>query len=113
MLVDDAAYAAFERLVAEGSSYRNTVLARSILTFDEYDPAPSAPEIAAPLLLLAARGDRFAPFEAAERFAERAPDARVETLDGDHFDVYGDPGRERAAELAGAFLARHLAARTP
>jgi len=113
MIVDDAAYAAFEHLLDEGSTYRNAVLARSILTFDEYDPAPSAPEIAAPLLLLAARGDRFAPFEAAERFAERAPDARVETLDGDHFDVYGDPGRERAAELAGAFLARHLAARTP
>ena len=111
MLVDDAAYAAFEQLVAEGSSYRNAVLARSILTFDEYDPAPSAGEIAAPVLLVASRGDRFAPFDAAERFAARARDARVEVLEGDHFDVYGSPIRERAAELAGAFLARHLAER--
>jgi pimeloyl-ACP methyl ester carboxylesterase len=108
MIVDDAAYGAFERLAPESASYRNEVLARSILTFDEYDPSPSAGEIEAPLLLVASRGDRFAPFAAAESLAARTRDGRLAEIPGDHFDVYSSPVRERAAELAGAFLAQHL-----
>lgn len=108
MIVDDAAFAAFERLTQQPSSYRNAVAARSVLTFDEYDPSARAGEIRAPVLLVASRTDRFAPFAAVRAFADRVPGTTVETFDGDHFDVYDAPARERAAGLAAEFLTRHL-----
>jgi pimeloyl-ACP methyl ester carboxylesterase len=108
MIVDDGAYAAFEKLIGPGSTYRNAVVAHSVFTFDDYDPAPRAAEIRAPILLVAARGDRFAPFSAVESFAARAPAASVETIDGDHFDVYSPPLADAVAALEAAFLARHL-----
>jgi thioesterase domain-containing protein len=43
-----------------------------------------------------------------ESFARAAPDARIEVIEGDHFDVYSPPLRERAAELAAEFLAAKL-----
>ncbi len=111
MIVDDAAYAAFERLATEGGTYRNAVAARSILTFDEYDPHEQAAGLAVPTLLIASRGDRFAPFAAAEEFARSHASASLAEIEGDHFDVYSPPVRKRAAELAAAFLARELAPR--
>jgi pimeloyl-ACP methyl ester carboxylesterase len=109
MIVDDAAYAAYERLVQPGSSYRNAVAARSILTFDEYNPALQGQAIAAPLLLIASPEDRFAPFSAVERFAASHPNAQLATIPGDHFDVYSPPVQGLAATLAVDFLAETLA----
>ena len=108
MIVDDAAFAAFEKLASPESTYRNAVAARSILTFDEYDPATRSAEITAPLLLVASRADRFAPFAAVEQLAARAPNATLEEVEGDHFDVYASPLLERAAELEVGFLVEHL-----
>lgn len=110
MLVDDDAFAAFERLVAPGASYENAVVAHSVFRFDDWNPAPSAEAIAAPILLLAARGDRFVPYAAVEAFAARAPDARLEMLAGDHFDVYSPPVSDEAAARAIAFLSERFAA---
>jgi hypothetical protein len=109
MIVDDAAFSAFETLVAPGSSYRNAVAARGILTFDDWNPATTRGRIAAPILLIASRSDRFAPFSAVEAYAEGAANVRVEEIEGDHFDVYAPPLRERAAELAADFLRGELA----
>jgi len=108
MIVDDAAYAGFEQLVEPGGTYRNAVVAHSVFTFDDYDPAPRAGEIRAPILFIASRADRFAPFSAVEAFAARAPNARIAEIDGDHFDVYAEPRAERAAALAAEFLAAEL-----
>jgi dienelactone hydrolase len=108
MIVDDAAFAAFEKLASPDSTYRNAVAARSILTFDEYNPATRSAEIAAPILLVASRTDRFTPFAAAQQLAESAANARLEEIEGDHFDVYSSPVLERAAELEAAFLVEHL-----
>jgi len=108
MIVDDAAFAAFERLVGPGSSYRNAVAARSVLTFDEYNPALQGAAIDAPVLLVASRDDRFAPFAAVEAFAASHRNARIASIAGDHFDVYSPPVQGRAAELAAAFLAEQL-----
>lgn len=111
MIVDDAAHAAFERLVERGSTYRNEVAARSVLTFDEYDPAVQGASIAVPVLLIASRSDRFAPFSAVEAFAGARPNVAVEIFEGDHFDIYASPARERAAKIGVSFLARVLAGR--
>jgi len=108
MIVDDEAYAAFERIVRPGTTYRNAVLARSIFTFDDYNPAVQADAIKAPVLLIASHGDRFAPFAAAETFAKKHTNATLEEIDGDHFDVYSSPRAERASDLATDFLAKHL-----
>ncbi len=108
MIVDDSAYAAFEKLVTPGSTYRNEVVAHSPFTFDDYDPAPHAAEIRAPILLIASRSDRFTPYAAIESFAARAPAARIELFEGDHFDVYSPPAADRAADLAAEFFAERL-----
>lgn len=108
MIVDDTAFAAFERLVGPASTYRNAVAARSVLTFDEYNPAVQGAAIRAPLLLVASPDDRFAPFAAVEAFAAAHPDARVAPISGDHFDVYSPPVQGRAADLAAAFLVEKL-----
>jgi pimeloyl-ACP methyl ester carboxylesterase len=109
MIVDDAAHAAFERLVERGSTYRDEIAAHSVWTFDEYDPARLATPLEVPVLLVASRTDRLVPFEVVLRFAAAHPQVRVETFEGDHFDVYSSPARERAADLATAFFTERLA----
>jgi dienelactone hydrolase len=108
MIVDDQAFAAFKRFARRGSTYRNAIAARSIFTFDDYNPAVQAAAIKAPVLLIASRADRFAPFAAAEAFAKAHPNATLEEIDGDHFDIYASPRADRAADLAAAFLVHHL-----
>jgi hypothetical protein len=106
MIVDDAAYAAFQGLVPPGSSYRNEVAARSPLTFDGWNPAPHVARIACPTLLVASRSDRFVPFTAVEAAARANPRVEVAEFEGDHFEVYVPPAREVAAEAAATFLVR-------
>jgi hypothetical protein len=60
------------------------------------------------VLLVAAPGDRFAPFETAKKYAEGGRDVALVEIPGDHFDVYSSPVREQAAESAVRFLAEHL-----
>lgn len=108
MIVDDSAYGAFENLVDDGSTYRNAVAARSPFLFDDYDPAASTDAIIAPVLLIASRSDRFAPFAAIEAYRARAQNVEVATFDGDHFDVYSPPAAIQAGDAAVGFLERHL-----
>lgn len=110
MIVDDAAFAAVEKATLPDSTYRNAVAAHSPFTFDDWNPAPSAAALQVPVLLVASRKDRFAPFAAVEALAARNPNASIAEIEGDHFDVYSPPVRERALALETAFLARHLGA---
>jgi pimeloyl-ACP methyl ester carboxylesterase len=113
LIVDGAAQRAFETLVAPRSRYRNAVAARSLLTFDDYNPAVQGAALDRPLLLIASRGDRFASFAGAEAFAAAHPKARIAEISGDHFDVYAAPQRDEAARLAADFLARELLPAVP
>ena len=108
MIVDDAAYGAFQKLVTPGSTYRNAVAARSPFLFDDYDPSAHTAQLHVPVLLIASRDDRFAPWAAVEAYAARAPNVEVATFTGDHFDVYAPPASTQAADAATAFLGRHL-----
>lgn len=109
MIPDDKAFESANAVAPPGSTYRNEVLARSIFTFDDYNPAVQASGLKAPTLLIGVRGDRFAPFGAVKAFAEAHPNATLIELDGDHFDIYLPPRAERAASLASVFLQEHLA----
>ena len=110
MIIDDAAYVAFEKLVGPESTYRNAVAARSIFNFHHYNPAAHTSAVTAPVLLIASRTDRFAPFSAVQAYADRATNVTVETFQGDHFDVYSPPTVMHAADSAAHFLATRLAA---
>jgi pimeloyl-ACP methyl ester carboxylesterase len=111
MIEDDAAFAAFARIVEPGSTYRNAVAARSILTFDDWNPRPHAERLRVPVLLVAAPADRFAPFAAVEAFARGRDHVTVERIPGDHFDVYSPPVRDMASAAAARFLTAALGAR--
>ncbi|MBM4266221.1 MAG: alpha/beta hydrolase [Deltaproteobacteria bacterium] len=113
MIVDDHAYAAFEKLVGPESTYRNVAAARSIFLFDDYDPASHVDAIKAPVLVVASPSDRFVPFSAVQAYAARAPNVTVETFEGDHFDVYSPPASTKAADVAARFLADRLSASQP
>ena len=109
MIVDDRAYEASARGTPPGSTYRNEIVAHSIFTFDDYNPAVQASAIKASVLLIAARKDRFAPFAAAEAFAKAHANVTLAEIEGDHFDVYAPPRSTEAAALAARFLKEHLA----
>jgi pimeloyl-ACP methyl ester carboxylesterase len=109
MIVDDDAYAALAKGVEPGSSYRNAVVAHSPFTFDGWNPAEAAAAVRAPILLVASRRDRFAPFAAVEDLASQASDVTIAEIDGDHFDVYSSPLLETAAAIEARFLAERLA----
>ena len=104
MIVDDVSYAEMGPLRVLGSSWRNELAARSILTFDEYDPADSWDDVAVPTLLVATEGDRLAAFDAVRAFEAANPHVRVETFEGSHFDVYQPPVSDRVAALEADFL---------
>jgi pimeloyl-ACP methyl ester carboxylesterase len=104
MLVDQAAYDAFVRLVPPDSTYRNAVAARSVLTYDDYNPAIAIEKVSAPVLVIASRADRFVPFSAIEDFARRARGVVVETFEGDHFDIYSPPASTQAIARQVAFV---------
>lgn len=108
MITDDEAYEASTRNTPKASTYRNEIVAHSIFTFDDYNPAVQAAAIKPPVLLIAARKDRFAPFAAAEAFAKSHPNVTLTEIDGDHFDVYAPPRSEDAAASAARFLKEHL-----
>jgi uncharacterized protein len=112
MMIDDAAFKALEAVVHPGTHYRNEVAARSIFTFDDYNPALQTEALKAPVLLIASRDDRFAPFAAVEAFRKAHPTVTtVKEIQGDHFDIYLAPQSDQAAKLASEFLVVHLARR--
>ncbi len=108
MIPDDKASVAAKALAVPGSTYRNEVVAHSVFTFDDYNPAVQAAAIEAPVLVIATRADRFAPFGAAEAFAKVHRNVTLKEINGDHFDVYAPPRAEQAANLAVQFLKVHL-----
>jgi pimeloyl-ACP methyl ester carboxylesterase len=108
IIVDDSAFERAIDLVPLSSRYRNEVAARSVLTFDDYNPLRQAAALTAPVLLIASKADRFAPYAAVEAYAKAYADVTVSTIEGDHFDVYTRPVARHAAEEALSFLKSHL-----
>lgn len=110
MLVDDNAYSAFERLTLISKYYRNEVLARSIFTFDDYNPAVQARRLTKPALIVASKVDRFAAFPAAEEFVSKQKQRQLFQVRCDHFEVYSPPCFDVAAAATLHFLQVELAA---
>lgn len=111
MIVDDAAFERATSLVPSNSHYRNEVAARSLFTFDDYNPLRQAAALTSPVLLIASKADRFAPYTAVEAYAKTHAEVTVSTIEGDHFDVYTHPVAHNAAEEALLFLKSYLVSR--
>jgi pimeloyl-ACP methyl ester carboxylesterase len=104
MIVDDQSYAELQKLIGPDSTYRNEIAARSILTFDDYNPADSWRDIQVPTLIVATREDRLAPYEAVEAFARTNDNVTVVTFEGGHFDIYVPPAVHQASDIEARFL---------
>ena len=101
-------YEGFLALVPPETRWRNEVAARGLMKIASYRPTRRAADVRCPLLLVPARRDNLIRVEAVEELASRAPRARLEVVDAEHFDVYAGDLLERLAGLEGDFLAQHL-----
>jgi pimeloyl-ACP methyl ester carboxylesterase len=97
-------------IVPAGSDWDNSCPARVVFTAAFYRPIKSAPRVACPTLLLAARHDELVPYESVEREARALPRGELVTLDCGHFDPYLGETFERTVAIETEFLARHLQA---
>ena len=109
MLVDEQSYQDFQPLITEeATTYQNAIAARSMTTFDDYNPANAWDNIRVPTLVLASKEDRLAPFQAVEAFSTANSNVRLETFEGGHFDIYLPPVSDWAVEREVSFLASVL-----
>ncbi len=106
MLMDSAAYESFETLVTSESTYRNAIAARSIFTYDDFNPAKSIEGARVPIHVVASREDRFVTFSSVEALIEQHDNVTLTEITGDHFDVYTPPQSESAFEAQVTFLER-------
>ncbi|MBU2550180.1 MAG: alpha/beta fold hydrolase [Proteobacteria bacterium] len=97
-------------LVPEGSTWKNRVPARALLTASMYRPVTEAARINCPVLFVVAEKDNYIPAEAVERTAARVPRAEMLRLDVGHFDVYVGDCFKQVVEAEADFLQRCLTA---
>lgn len=97
-------------LAIAGSSWRNEVAARLMLTAARYRPGLLSDRLPCPLLVQIADRDAVAPVKAAQDAAWRATGrGEVRTYPIGHFEVYvGEPFEHAVADQL-VFLRRHLA----
>jgi pimeloyl-ACP methyl ester carboxylesterase len=99
----------FDRLVAEGSRWRNEVAARAMLRLALYRPVRAAARVRCPLLVCVCDGDATTPPGPALQLAQRAPRGELARYPVGHYEVYFDDAFERAVADQVSFLRRHLA----
>ncbi len=94
-----------------GSSWRNEVAARIMLSAGTYRPGLKADRLPCPILIQTADNDTVAPVKAAEDAAWRATGrAELHTYPIGHFDIYSGQPFERAIADQLHFLRRHVGA---
>lgn len=109
VLADDVAGDAYPAMA--GPTWRNEVLARSVLGVGLNRPGRLAPRVRCPLLVQVGEHDRTAPPAAAAAMAARAgARAELRRYPVDHFGVYDEPGRTPVLADQVAFLRRVLSA---
>ena len=97
-------------LVPDDSNWKNEVPARAGITMAMYWPTIFATRIKCPVLVIAGETDTVVPCSAALKAARKIENVEVETMPVGHFDVYVGEWFERAVEIEGDFLERHLRA---
>jgi uncharacterized protein len=88
---DPDSYAWFGAMALEAPTWRNEVTLTSIARLFLYRPIDSAPELHAPVLIIAATDDVLSPLKFIELAYEAMPDTcELVELEGGHFDMYGE-----------------------
>ena len=80
--------AAYLKLAADSTTWKNAIPARSLLKAGDYRPILVADKVQCPALLVAGKKDSGVPFSAVEETVGKMPNGRLYAYDGDHFDVY-------------------------
>jgi dienelactone hydrolase len=95
-------------IVTNAPTWRNEVAARVVIAMALFRPIASARRTRCPLLFVVGERDSITPTDVTLKAARQAPDARVLSLPGGHFDAYLGEQFERAVTAETAFLAEHL-----
>jgi pimeloyl-ACP methyl ester carboxylesterase len=98
----------FQSILPEGSDWQNRCPARVALTTLFYRPARLATHVHCPTLILIAERDSILSARAAERAANRMPQAVPVILPLGHFDMYTGEAFDAAVEMQAEFLELHL-----
>ena len=99
----------FNRMVADGSPWRNEVAARIVLKTGSWRPILRAPRIECPLLVAICDNDQTTPPEAAERLALAAPLGEFRHYPIGHFELYWGEGFSAIVADEIEFLGRTVA----
>ena len=86
----------------------NRCAARVFLQIGRYRPVAEAEAVDCPALVVRAAHDQLASKSAIGAAVSSLPDARVVTVDADHFGAFSGDLFEEVVEREGAFLERHL-----
>jgi fermentation-respiration switch protein FrsA (DUF1100 family) len=95
-------------IVTNAPTWRNEVAARVVIAMALFRPIASARRARCPLLFVVGEHDSITPTDVTLKAARQAPDARVLSLPGGHFDAYLGEQFERAVAVETAFFAEHL-----
>jgi len=95
-------------IVTNAPTWRNEVAARVVIAMALFRPIASARRARCPLLFVVGERDSITPTDVTLKAARQAPDARVLSLPGGHFDAYLGEQFERAVAAETAFFAEHL-----
>lgn len=95
-------------LAKESKTWRNQLVARSLLKGGDYRPILLAEKIQCPCLLIPAEKDAGVPLQAVLDTADKIPQAEVFSINGDHFEVYSGQQADRVIDRELAFIKQCL-----
>jgi hypothetical protein len=100
-------------LLDETGDHVNATPARSLVGLASFTPAARATELTCPTYFHVCRTDSAVDARATLVLAARLPDARIETYDGGHFDVFSPERAPTIATTLADFLDAALRAAPP
>lgn len=92
----------------DSATWRNDVAPRGLLDMMRYRPGRTVHQIDAPLLVCVATADQQTVLDTNRHLADQAPDGRLRSYEGTHFDIYRPGLREQMLRDQTAFLEQSL-----
>ena len=95
-------------LSKDSSTWKNELVARSLLKGGDYRPTLVADQINCPSLLVPAEDDAGVPLQSVKDTANKITQAEVFSIPGDHFGVYYGEHLDAVIQKQVAFIQQHL-----
>ncbi|NRB38280.1 MAG: alpha/beta fold hydrolase [Pseudomonadales bacterium] len=97
-------------VIGDGSpTWKNQLVARSLLKGGDYRPTMVADKIQCPSLLVPAEDDAGVPLDSVKETANKMKQAEIFSIPGDHFGVYYGEYLPRVIEKQLGFIQKHIA----